>query len=46
MGGGGGMGGGGDDGAMLRQAEERTRTAFQSVETVVGAFASVSQAGW
>ena len=26
----------------MRQAEERTRSTFQSVETVVGAFASVS----
>ena len=40
---GGGMGGYGcDDLAMVRQAEERTRSTFQSVETVVGAFASVS----
>ena len=31
-----------DDSAMVRQAEERTRSTFQSVETVVGAFASVS----
>ena len=39
----GGVGyGGWDDGAMVRQAEERTRSTFQSVETVVGAFASVS----
>jgi peroxin-13 len=40
---GGGMGGyGWDDLAMVRQAEERTRSTFQSVETVVGAFASVT----
>ena len=39
---GGGGGGGWDDGAMVRQAEERTRSTFQSVETVVGAFSSVS----
>ena len=50
FGGFGGMGGvgyggrGWDDGAMVRQAEERTRSTFQSVETVVGAFASVSHA--
>jgi peroxin-13 len=28
--------------ALMRRAEERTRTAFQSVETVVGAFTSVA----
>ena len=39
---GGGFGGGWDDTAMVRQAEERTRSTFQSVESVVGAFASVS----
>ena len=39
---GGGFGGGWDDMAMVRQAEERTRSTFQSVESVVGAFASVS----
>lgn len=38
-----GYGRGWDDGAMVRQVEERTRSTFQSVETVVGAFASVSQ---
>ena len=38
-----GYGGGGwDDSSIVRQAEERTRSTFQSVETVVGAFASVS----
>ena len=31
-----------DDMTMVRQAEERTRSTFQSVESVVGAFASVS----
>ena len=37
-----GYGGGSwDDTAMVRQAEERTRSTFQSVESVVGAFASV-----
>ena len=39
---GGGFGGSNlDDMSMVRQAEERTRSTFQSVESVVGAFASV-----